>query len=150
MRPPAALRVQGVLLQGPALIDVRRYFRAGVEAQRRRDGYEPTAAALGLLALIEAAAAEYVDGLMSRAGHGDVPGPADRAESSPEVVVPSSDRVGTGEAAALLQLSDRQVRRRSDLGGVKVGSTLTFDRDAVLRVAAERDEAEEECAWPSG
>lgn len=136
---PAALRVQGVVLQGPALIDVRRYFRAGIEAQRRRDGTEPTAAALGLLALIDAATAEYVDHLMSRAGHVEVPDPPDQAESPPA----SPERVSTREAAVLLQLSNRQVRRRPDLGGVKVGPTLTFDRDAVLRAVAQRSEAEE-------
>ena len=100
---------------GAVLIDGRhlealRYAIAAAQRARRRNGLPPA------LALSELAA------LVAPLGHGD----------TPDDPTGESDDMTTNQAAAVLGLSPRTVRRlASGLGGRLVGGRLLLDRLAV-------------------
>lgn len=99
-----------VLLAGRQLAIVAWAIRQAQDDYRRRNGANSSELA-ALLAVV------------SPPGHGDTPA---GAEPHPETMT-------TTEAAHLLGMSPRTVRRKADaLGGRLVGGVLVFNRQAVL------------------
>lgn len=116
-----------VLLQGPALLDVRYLLALGVRVVQSRDGITPHGRLLHLQRVVEVAADEYRQNLALPAAldPGDV----------------REDRCTTREAALTLGLSVRQVRRLApQLGGVRHGRELLLERTAVEAQLAQRAE----------
>lgn len=116
-----------VLLAGSEVRVLAGLAAAGLAA-RRRDGWVPSAAERDLVERLAEASA------MSRPGHGDVPAPAASGSLRRRAAV------STAEAARLLGISPRQVRRLSeDLGGRYTASgQLEFSLDAVTLAAEHR------------
>lgn len=120
-RVPAVLVLGGghVLLSGRALVQVVRFVEVGV-AVARRDGIATPPEVTELVATLRAAAGAAVD--------------AARLEVAAVVEErDESEVVGVGEAAAMLGLCVRQVRRRAarDFGGRKRGGDWLLDRALV-------------------
>lgn len=112
--PPVQRLTAAMLLQGPLLAEVRWVLREGAREIWRRDGIPPSAAITHLLRELGA--------VTSSQGHEDVPEVAE-----PEGLI-SETRISTADAAEVLELSPRQLRRlRDHLGARKVGGVLTFD-----------------------
>jgi len=100
---------------------------------RQRDGITPPAAIVDLVRAVTDAAEQY---RTSPPGHGDVPA-ADGAAGS-ETAQTGRLICTTEEAAMILKLSTRQVRRL-DLARVsKPGAPILFDRGDVEAYAAGR------------
>jgi hypothetical protein len=116
-----------VLLQGATLRLVAGLVGQGLAA-RRRDGYRPSAMELEVTEALRRAAA------MSRPGHADVP------EAAPERS--SGQAISSAEAARILEVSPRQVRRLTgELGGRRtVAGPLEFDLAAIEAEAARRQQ----------
>lgn len=121
-----------VLLQGAAVIDVLYLTALGVRDCRRDGLVRPRFDQL--LATLAAAGRE-----VRTSGHADVPEHGGSSES--EVL----DGIGTAEAARMLGLSSRQVRRLATaLGARRVAGSLVYDRGAVEAHRLERQLAEQE------
>lgn len=127
-RPPDVQDLgRAVLIQGPALVELAGLIRRGLR-DRARDGYRPTTRAATILTAVDRAASR-----MSPAGREDVP-----ADVDPEQWT-SDNRITTAEAARILGLSARQVRRKRDeLAGSYIGGALLFDQATVAAHAAQR------------
>lgn len=122
-----------VILEGPALLHARHLLAMGVQVLRQRDGITPPAQVVELVRTVAAAAEEYRR--MAPAGHGDAAVGASEALSEAEQ---TRTVCTTAEAAVILRLSVRQVRRL-DLARVSPpGAALLFDRAYVEAYAAER------------
>lgn len=162
--PPRIPAVQqlgaAVLLQGPALLDVLYLVDLGVREVTRRDGITPSPRLLELHRRLAAAAEDYRR--MSASGLGDVRNGAVQAVSSwasAPAFLPGADAhsdgsgvgrgghhpvVTTREAASILGLSDRQVRRLASAGEIgpsRHGKNLLLDRGSVEALAANRAQA---------
>jgi len=129
---PAVQRLgSAVLLQGPAVADAAYLVAVGVRTLARRDGVAIARWLTLQRALQQVAAADH--------GHADVLGVVD------EEALLAEELVSTKEAAHMLRLTERQVRRiAACLGGRHAGRALVFDRSAVQAEAARRRAADEE------
>ena len=104
---------RAVLLTGSA-VEVARYAVAAAQRARRRNGLPPVASLANLAAIFDSA--------LSPGGHLDTVG--DETEQP--------DYMTTTEAAALLDCTERTVRRQAgELGGRKLGGRWFVDRQAV-------------------
>jgi len=125
---PPAVQVLGaaVLVQGPAVVDLHSLVVAGVRETTRRDGITPSARLSSLVSALEAAAR------VVRAGSA---GPGTDVRDHPESAQwnPKDDLVDTREAAQMLDVSERHVRRLGlTLSGRQSRAGVwSFDRGAV-------------------
>jgi hypothetical protein len=118
-----------VLLQGSVVRDAAYLVAVGIRALKARDGIGPTPTWLELHRELKTAA-----GVSSANGTGSRVGAADLASLSAEVI-------GTAEAAGLLGVTERQMRKlASRFGGARAGRVHLFDRDAIEAEAHRRDE----------
>ncbi len=126
--PPAIHRLIAALLLSPPALDRLGYLvDAGVAEQARRNGGAPSQHSLALQALIAEARDDAKR--MSRATRGDIESDLD---------VTPSGAMSTKQAAAILQLSQRQVQRRApELGGRLICGTWVLDRTRVEAAARE-------------
>lgn len=128
----AQLLGAAVLLQGQSLRDVQRLVALGMREVERRDGIVPPARVAEVERLLRQAA--DLDRLRQRLS------PGGRVLGESGGVRPDWEparRLTTRQAAAMLQLSERQVRRKAaTLGGCLIGPILTFDGDLVAQLAA--------------
>ena len=116
-----------VLLRGPAVVDVWRLAAVGARVTEQRDGIARPARVSALLAALEAEARTA----MSANGHADV---RDEADEAPCAVY---DHIDTREAATLVGVSERQLRRvAGELGGRRCGRGWLFDRAQVIAYVA--------------
>jgi hypothetical protein len=119
-----------VMLHGLAVLDAHYLIALGVRDVVRRDGIQPSPRLRQLLDVLARTAADIR--AVSPAGHGDVPHNDELRQST------SLDPISTKEAAVILGLSERQVRRVADDIGVHRGAVLTFHRAAVEAYAYHR------------
>ena len=120
-----------VLLRGLAVVDAARLVEVAADLMRRRDGIAPPPRLQVLRRALRVEAAA-----VAVRGHADVRSSAELAESA---VGSAADTLTTTAAAAVLGLSERQVRRLAgDLGGHRAGRAWLFDSDTVAAVAAQR------------
>jgi hypothetical protein len=118
-----------VLLRGPAVAQLSQVLDGVIRLHERRDSVQATAA---LRALQQLLAAETAQVALSARPFADVRKPA-AVPMSPE------NMINTEEAAAMLRLSPRQVRRLAvELEGRRVAGRWVFDQDLVAAAAAER------------
>jgi hypothetical protein len=119
-----------VLLRGPALLEVSRALEWMIRVHERRDSVN---ASQPLRALQQLLATEAAQVAMSARTFADVRKPAD-VQPSQNIMITSE------EAAHMLQLSTRQIRRlAADLEGRQIAGRWLFDRLIVAAVAAERN-----------
>lgn len=132
MTDPVQRLGPAILLQGAAVLDANYLITLGVR-EARRNGIPAPARILALLdALAKTAAATR---RASADGHADVP---DHPLPGQSVLT----ALTTKEAADMLDLSERQIRRLApDLGGRLRHRTWTFDRGAVAAYAEHRKAA---------
>ena len=120
-----------IVLQGAALVEVMGLVALGIRERSRRNGVNASPRLTNLLGEMGEAASWAMS-----SGHADVP-------KTPVLAGSDSVEIPTEEAAAMLALSDRQVRRlASTLGARKVHGALVWDRGAVAAYAAERQETQ--------
>ena len=120
-----------IMLQGPAVTDAYYLVSVGLRAVRR--GTTPIPGRFLLLQAELAAAAAEV--------RASATGQHDGAPVAPQPHSAGEDNIGTGEAAKLLRLSNRQVQRlAADLDGRFIGGCWVFDRLAVQSYAHHRDQ----------
>ena len=128
--PPDSERIPGagVLLRGP-VVAIRSSWNGAIDLFQRRDGISPSRRLRELMIMIRQESTDD-SARMSRAGHGFPESTPDQAGFEQGVV--------TREAADLLGISPRQVRRLAPLlGGKHIGRMLIFDRNAVERATCE-------------
>jgi hypothetical protein len=126
--PPVLLLGDAVVLRGAAAVEAYRLMTKGAAAVQRQDGISPNPRVRQMLLVLEAAAR------MSAGPVTDV-----RKESTPATCA-TGTRIGTREAADLMGITERHVRRRADeLGGIQSRGRWTYDQTAVL-AAAERND----------
>lgn len=122
--PPVQQLGSAVLLQGRAVIDVHYLVAIGVRETTRRDGISPSPRLQALLKVLASAARD----LQAESAVG----PADvriEADAEPSTVL---DDTTTAEAATMLGISSRQVRRLAhELGGHQVRGAWIFPRGAI-------------------
>lgn len=124
-----------VLLQGPALLDAYSLIVRGIRQVTQQDGIAAPSRLTELQRCLAGAVEEY-RASVSPSGRGDVRELDDRPESG----TGPDDHLTTREAAAVLHISERHMRRLSDdVGGsVRRGGVLLYDRAAVEALAATR------------
>ena len=120
-----------MLLRGAAVITVWRALARAIDQAERRDSVVAPPRLVELLAVLETEA----EAAMSALGHPDVRGEPDSASSLRD----DTRQMSSGEAAATLNMSQRQVRRlAADLGGVLVGNRWVLDSVSVVSLANDR------------
>lgn len=120
--PPVQLLGDAAVTRGEAAVEAYRLMVRGVAAVERQDGIAPNPRVRQMLAVFAEAAR------MSACPVTDV-----RTEPA-SATCATGTRVGTREAADLMGISERQVRRRAEeLGGLNIRGRWTYDKTAVTR-----------------
>lgn len=108
------------VISGAAAIDAYRLVTEGIALVRRRDGIEPSTRLLRTVAALKAAA--------EAARATDTADIADVRTSLTSASLRNGTQVGVAEAADLVGVGARQIRRLApNLGGVKTRSGWRFD-----------------------
>ena len=138
MTVPAVQRLgAAVLLQGPALAEVAYLASLGLRHRAAVDGAPPSVRQRQLLRILADAAEASLALPPTPGGHADLAAGPDLEESM------FVGMVGTAEAASVLGVSPRHVRRLArSLDGRRVKGAWTFDRHAVVAYATQRKETE--------
>lgn len=124
MNSPVQRLGSAVLLQGRAVIDVHYLVAVGVRETTRRDGISPSPRLKALLKVLASAAHDLQ--AESAVGPADVRVEADAGSST------VLDETTTAEAATMLGISSRQVRRLApELGGHQIRGAWIFPRGAI-------------------
>ena len=131
----------GLVLDGAAVVVVDALARRGLRAMQA-DGLQVSAEVAHLLDLISRSAAEVKRAeVRVRTSPADIapdPPASSQQEERPPVAEPG-ERLTAQEAAAVLRMTDRHVRRIADqIGGSVEGGRFFFDRAMVETVAASR------------
>lgn len=127
--PVVQILGDAVVIRGAAAVEASRLLSRGVAAVERQDGIRANNRVLLLLSAVAEVAG------MSACPVSDVRNETSSARSGSGV----THRIGTREAADLMEISERQVRRlASDLDGRIHRGRWTYDFNAVQAATANR------------
>jgi hypothetical protein len=132
--PPPAQLINGptVIISGPALVEIHALIQLGIRYVKVNDAIAPPPRLLAVASLVRQAADQY---RMSDVRHRARTSCPDPASSNP---TDEPHEITASQAAQMLGLTDRHVRRiASQLGVVRV-KPLMFDTAAVQAYASRR------------
>lgn len=134
MTGPLRMPDISVVITGRDLADLSYLVALGIRTLSRRDAMPPSQRVQRLHAVLREAAEDYIASDHGNQQRAEMPQGADSEDWKTE------DLITTREAAAVLQLSERQVRNLADeLGARRIGRALGFDRTNVEAENARRN-----------